>query len=107
MADLKPVIEQVKATLAETKEKLADNGGWDAGDFKDVYEAIVSVAVEVEAAADEFGGLTESEKKEAIVQTLNWMIDLPWMTEAMEGMALELVVGLIWQFVKNKLDKPE
>lgn len=103
MSNLVPVIEQVKAVMADAKAKIADKGGWDLGDFKDVYNAFVGTVVAVEAAAQELGGLTEAEKKDAVAETLNWMVDLPWMTEGMEAMAFELLVGLVWEFGKSKL----
>jgi hypothetical protein len=107
MADLVPVIEQIKAEFAEAKQKIADNGGWDVGDFKDIYEAFVGIVVAVETAAAEVGGMTESEKKEAVSSTLNWMVDLPWIPEAMEDMAFDLIVNIVWEAAKAKLGGKE
>jgi hypothetical protein len=102
MANLIPVIEQVKDVLKDTKAKIADNGGWDTGDFADVYDAFIAIVMAVETAADEVGGLTEDEKKKCVAETLNWMIDLPWIPEALEGMAFNLVVSIVWEAAKKK-----
>ena len=103
MADLVSVIEKVKATLEETKQKISDNEGWDKGDFKDVYEAFVSIVATVEEASDELGGLTEAEKKECVSKTLNWMVDVPWVPEGLEGKMFDLVVGIIWEAAQERL----
>lgn len=102
MADLVPIIEQIKAQFAETKQKIADNGGWDVGDFRDVYEAFVGIVMAIEQAASELGGLTEDEKKEVLSRTLNWFIDLPWIPESLEGVAFDLLVNVIWEAAKDR-----
>jgi hypothetical protein len=102
MADLVPVIEQIKVLFADTKLKLADNGGWDVGDFRDVYEAFIGIAVAIEAASSELGGLTEAEKKQVLANTLNWMIDLPWVPDPLEGVVFDLLVNIIWEAAKDR-----
>ena len=105
MADLVPVIKEIKAILEETKLKIADGEGWDKGDLKDVYEAFVAIVATVEDVSEDLGGLSEEEKKQCVAELLNWMIDVPWVPEGLEGKIFDLVVGLIWEAAQDRLGK--
>lgn len=92
--EVKKVLEILKAQLTATKQKIADNDGWDIGDAKDVFEAVLVVVVAVEREAAVIGTLSSADKKALAVDVLNWLIDVPHVPEWIEGKILAIVIDL-------------
>ncbi|MHA1961079.1 MAG: hypothetical protein ACW99U_12655 [Candidatus Thorarchaeota archaeon] len=91
----------LKAVLADTKAKLADNDGWDLGDIKDVFDAVILVVALVEQALADIkaGG---DDKKAVAAETLDWLINVPgvpdWLEKQIFGLVVDLAVQALNRF---------
>jgi hypothetical protein len=91
--------------LARTKKAIADNDGWDMGDINDIMKALIVVIYAVEKESREFTNLSSEEKKEVAVETINWMINIPYIPEGMEKMLWGMVVDISISLANNWLGR--
>jgi len=93
--DVKALVASLKTQLEVTKQKIADNDGWDMGDVVDVFQALVLVMSMVELQASQLGTMTSDEKKAVAVETLNWLVDVPLVPEWLEAKFFNVAVDLL------------
>lgn len=100
------LVKKIEDTLAEARKDIADNGGFDWHDFKDIYETVIVIAAIAIEAGGEFAHLTMEERKQAIAKAINKMVDVPLVPENLEEKMFQFIVGFAissWEERKGKV----
>lgn len=110
MTKLPEIVEAILEDLSELVEKAKAIDKWNIESIQVIWELIVEVIAAVEKYSVELGKISKEDKREIAVDTLNSLIDIPYMPEWLEGrvfgFAIDGAIQLLNRFVgKDWLSK--